>query len=384
MRLFRRRPDASFSVDIPPEMTQGMTFGGNIAPRISRREALQVPAVLRSRNLIAGTLARLPVHVRDRERRINPPTNFLDQIDPDVPNIVTFASTFEDLLFEGLSWWRITDFGWHDYPTYATHVDTARVSIVTTATGSRVYVDGYPVPDAELIRFDSPNPPLLVHAARAIRACLELDQAAYRYSNSPYPLGYFTPREGTRVKEDPVAVEEMLNKWEEGRRRHAWAYIGSAWEGKQFQFDAEQIQLADQRQHAVLEIARAAGVDPEDLGVSTTSRTYQNSEQRRQDLVDFTLAPYMTAVEERLSMRDVLPRGYEAKFNLDGFLRGDTLGRFQAHQIALTAGFETIEEVRGLEDLPPLPPSERPTPPPVLVPAPMMVPNGGSNGNGNG
>lgn len=379
LHLRRRAAAAQFQVEVPPEMTEGMTWGGAVAPRISRREALQVPAVLRSRNLIAGTLARLPIHVRDKEHRISPPTNLLDQIDPDVPNIVTFSQTFEDLLFEGESWWRITDFGWHDYPTYAQHVDSSRVSVspgVSANTPARVYIDGYPVPDDELIRFDSPNPPLLVHAARAIRTCLELDQAASRYSSSPVPLGYFTPREGLRVKEDPVSIEEMLSRWEEARRRHVWGYIGSAWEGKQFQFDAEQIQLADQRQHAVLEIARAAGVDPEDLGVSTTSRTYQNSEQRRQDLVDFTLAPYMTAVEERLTMRDVLPRGYEAKFNLDGFLRGDTLGRFQAHKIALDAGFETLDEVRELEDLPPLPPSQRPRP----VPVPVMVPQGGSNG----
>jgi hypothetical protein len=375
----REMADVQFEVAVPPEMMEGMTYGGAVAARISRREALQVPAVLRSRNLIAGTLARLPVHVRDKEHRIAPPTNFLDQIDPDVPNVVTFSSTFEDLLFEGLSWWRITDFGWHDYPTYATHVDVSRVSVMDWGGSTRVYIDGRPVPDDELIRFDSPNPPLLVHAARAIRTCLTLDSAASRYADEPVPLGYFTPKEGVRAKEDPAAVEELLNTWAEGRRRRVWGYVGSAWDAKQLQFNAEQIQLAEQRQHAVLEIARAAGIDPEDLGVSTTSRTYQNSEQRRQDLVDFTLAPYMVAVEERLTMHDVLPRGYEAKFNLDGFLRGDTLGRFQAHKIALDSAFETIEEVRELEDLPPMPPSQRVIArPPTLVPD--MVPQGGSNG----
>jgi phage portal protein BeeE len=120
-----------------------------------------------------------------------------------------------------------------------------------------------------------------------------------------------------------------------------------------------------------LEIARAAGVDPEDLGVSTTSRTYQNAEQRRLDLLDFTLAHYMSAVEQRLSMRDVLPRGYEAKVNLDGFLRSDTKTRFEAHELALKNGFETVGEVRELEDRPPI----RQTTP---VPTPALVPEGQS------
>ena len=164
------------------------------------------------------------------------------------------------------------------------------------------------MPDNQIIRFDSPNPPLLVHAARAIRTCLILDMTAAGYSERPVPLGYFTPREGMRPKEDKETIEGILDSWEEARRRRVWGYVGAALEVKQLQFNAEQIQLAEQRQHAVLEIARAAGVDPEDLGVSTTSRTYQNAEQRRQDLIDFTLAAYMSAVEQRLSMGDV-PRG---------------------------------------------------------------------------
>jgi Phage portal protein len=358
-------PAAKYSVEVPPEMREGMTAGGNIEPRISRGEALQVPAVLRSRNLIASTLARLPVHIRDKERRIATPTTLLEQIDPDIPNVVTFAQTYEDLLFESVSWWRVLKVGWHGYPESAQHIDGSRVTIAGWSppvsglasilpTEQRVYIDGRPVADDEVIRFDSPNPPLLRHAARAIRTCLQLDKTATNYANDPVPLGYFTPREGMRPREDKEAIEEMLDQWEEARRRRVWGYVGAALEGKQFQFDAEQIQLAQQRQHAVLEIARAAGVDPEDLGVSTTSRTYQNSEQRRQDLIDFTLAAYVSAIEQRLSMRDVIPRGYETKVNFDGFLRADTKTRMDAYKVGADVGAYTVPEIRELEDRPAL------------------------------
>jgi hypothetical protein len=378
-------PDLAFGIDIPAEMTEAMNAAGSIAARISRREALQVPAVLRSRNLIAGTLARLPIHIRDKERRIASPTTLLEQIDPNVPNVVTYAETYEDLLFEGTSWWRVLEFGWHGFPTFATHVDIQRVSVsgwLPPVNGSspsmpmgtaRVYIDGAPVPDEEVIRFDSPNPPLLVHAARAIRTCLTLDRTAAGYSDQPIPLGYFTPKEGMRPNERDEAVTNLLDKWEQARQRRVYGYVGAAWELKSLQFNAEQIQLADQRQHAVLEIARAAGVDPEDLGVSTTSRTYQNAEQRRLDLLDFTFAPYMSALEQRLSMHDVIPRGYEAKVNLDGFLRADTKTRYEAHKIALDSGFKTIPEVRELEDLPTI---RLPKPVPELRPAQEVTTNG--------
>jgi hypothetical protein len=382
-------PDVAFEVTIPAEMREAMTAGGTIAARISRREALQVPAVLRSRNLICSTLARLPIHIRDKERRIVSPTTLLDQIDPDIPNVVTMSNTYEDLLFEGVSWWRVLEFGWHNFPTFAMHIDPSRVHVVgwippvngsAPAANSRVYIDGYPVPDNEVIRFDSPNPPLLAHAARAIRTCLILDRTAGRFADEPLPLGYFTPKDGMRPNEDKNIIEGLLDKWEEARRRRVWGYVGGAWEAKTLQFNAQQIQLDEQRQHAVLEIARAAGIDPEDLGVSTTSRTYQNAEQRRLDLLDFTLAHYMAAIEQRLSMRDVLPRGYQAKVNLDGFLRSDTKTRMEAYKIGREVDAYTEDEVRELEDRPALTPAQRAAnEPPTALPArsPMQE---GANG----
>lgn len=372
-----RKPDAEFSVfgidNLPAEMREGITEGGALAPRISRAAALQVPAVLRARNLIAGTLARLPIHLRNKERRVvegsEAPTTLFDQINPDVPNVVTYAATYEDLLFESISWWRVLERNFAEWPTSCEHIDPHSVHV--TAEG-RIYVNGYEVRDEDVIRFDSPNPPLLIHAARAIRTCLVLDQTASGYANWPVPLGYFSPREGRRVNEDEQAIEDMLDKWEEARSRRVWAYVPGALEAKSLQFNAEQIQLADQRQHAVLEIARAAGVDPEDLGVSTTSRTYQNAEQRRLDLLDFTLAHYMTAVEQRLSMHDITPRGYRAKVNLDGFLRSDTKGRMEAYEIGLRVGAYLPQEIRELEDRP------RATPQPVAAPTLVPVPNEGA------
>lgn len=350
--------------NLPPEMREGMTAGGRLAPRISRAEALQVPAVMRSRNLIC-TLGTLPVHLRSPDRRIversEAPTTLFDQINPDVPDVVTYTDTIEDLLFEKIGWWRVLEKNFAGWPTFAEHLDHWRVHV----TDGRVYVDGYPITDeSTLIRFDGPNPPLLVHAARAIRTCLTLDQTANQYADEPFPMGYFTPKDGVRDPADEK-VDGILKRWAVSRRHRVWGFVSSALELKQMQFNAEQIQLADQRQHAVLEIARAAGVDPEDLGVSTTSRTYQNAEQRRMDLLDFTMAAYRTAIEQRLSMGDITPRGWRAKFNMDGFLRSDTKTRMETYKIGSEVGAYSPERIAELEDIPAV---RRPMSPPQLVP----------------
>src|SRR5690554_5616278 len=201
---------------------------------------------------------------------------------------------------------------------------------------------------------------------------MHLDQTAARYADEPLPLGYFTDLDG----EEPLTkeeAEELLDEWEDARRKRAWQYLGGV-KAETLQFNAEQIQLAQQRQHAVLEIARATGIDPEDLGVSTTSRTYANAESRRLALLDFVLAPYVTAVEERLSMRDVVPRDYHARVELNGFLRSDSLTRMQVYRAGLEVGAFTPEEIRELEGKPPLTPSQRTAAQPQL-PQPQQAPD---------
>ena len=392
------KPTVSFGIDVPPEIFGAMTAGGAIAPRISRAEALQVPAVLRARNLIAGTIGSLPLVTIGPDRAEVPGTYLLGgNIDPEIPNSVLEAYTLEDLLFEGIAWWRVTRFGWHGYPVEARWVPTSAVHVASTSAllpsqmlispdqpfpvDGQVFIDGVPVDDREVIRFDSPNPPLLRHAARAIRTALLLDSTAGLYAESPQPLTVFTPKEGMDVG-DETEVQEMLDKWEAARARRATGYVGAALNLNSVGWSPEQLQLADARQHAVLEIARATGIDPEDLGVSTTSRTYANAETRRRDLTDFTLAAYISAVQDRLSMRDVLPRGYQAKVKLDAFLRSDTKTRMDTYKVGLEVGAYTQEEIRLLEDRPPL--ARQPAAPvPVPVPAPAggepaMEPNMGS------
>jgi HK97 family phage prohead protease len=369
-------PAATFAVEVPPELTEAMTGGGAIARRISRDEALQVPAVLRGRNLICSTLAGLPLKIHGPDQQEADGYLLGGNIDPDVANIVTISNTLEDLLFEGIAWWQVTRFGWHGYPVEARWVPESHVHVhgtmghpatsqvspdrVEPRTG-QIFIDGVPVSDREVIRFDSPNPPLLRHAARAIRTALKLDRTVAMYADEPFPLGALEPLEGAEPLSDAPGsaedgtdrseVEAMLDSWEAARRRRAWAYLQKV-QAKSLAWDPKQLQLAEQRQHAVLEIARALGVDPEDLGVSTTSRTYQNGEQRRLDLLDFTLSAYVQALQQRLSMHDVLPRGYVARLKFDGFLRSDTRTRMETFRVGRQVGAYDDQRIADLEDIP--------------------------------
>ncbi|HEV7649393.1 MAG TPA: phage portal protein [Actinophytocola sp.] len=335
----------------------GLLADGAIAPRVSRAQAMSVPAVKRGRDLICGTLGTLRIKNHDARRRVVP-SELLDQPETDVARSVTMTKTVEDMLFEGRAWWRITEFGMDGFPAKIVRLDPRTVTIRENA---RVYVSSetgvtqgqscYFVPDAELIRIDSPNDALLEAGARAIRQALALERTAARYADEPLPLGFFTPADGFADQEDGE-IEEMLDNWEDARARRAWGYVGAALKAEKLQWNAEELQLGTSRDYAVLEIARLIGVDPEELGVSTTSRTYQNAEQRRLDLIDFTLAAYVTAIEDRLSMGDVTPPGYYVRAEYGGFLRSDTETRMRTYKVGREVGVYNDERIGELEDIP--------------------------------
>ncbi|GAB3663502.1 hypothetical protein GCM10027596_26750 [Nocardioides korecus] len=317
-----------------------------LAPRIDRARALQVPAVKRSRDLIAGTLGGLPLELFGPDRR-QQSWRLFEQPEANVPRSVTMTKTFEDLLFDAVAWWRIAERDYRGWPTAVKRLEVGQV----TVTNGVVYVDGKAVPDADLIRFHSPNPGLLTAGALAIRTCLRLDHAAANAADGVPPVDYFTPSEQADPAGDGV-IEELLDDWDEARRNRTTAYVPYALKYNVAGWDPEKLQLAEARQHAVLDIARLTGLDPEDLGVSTTSRTYQNGFERRKALIDFTLAPYMVAVQDVLSMRNVTQQGYAAQFNPDGLLRADAKSRYEAYAAGLAVGAITPERVAEIEGVP--------------------------------
>ena len=65
-----------------------------------------------------------------------------------------------------------------------------------------------------------------------------------------------------------------------------------------------------------------------------------------------------------------MPKPQRVRFNTDALLRSDLKTRYEAHAIALSNGFLTVDEVRQLEDMPPMGGDVAPA---VEVPAPDQV-----------
>ena len=374
---------------IPPEFFGFTSYDALVTrrPRVERSLAIQVPAVKRGRDLICTPVGRLEL-ASYRPDQTKVPNALFTQPEKDVARSVSLAYLVEDLLFEQTAWWRIVKWQGPDpaagpdnpynFPLQVRRleprtVDQRKDGTTWVSRDGSLQGNSYDyVPDAELIRFDSPTDGVLIAGGGAIMTLLMLDQRAYNSANNPVPEGYFTPKDGVDPFDDEPdsdATEEeiadaytaskFLTEWQIRRQTETTAYVPGGLDYEQLSWDPEKLQLSDARQHAVLEIARLMGLDPEDVAVSTTSRTYFNAETKRRDRVDFTLGMYLQAISDRLSMPDVTPRGQVTRFDTDLFTMTDTKTRLETYQIGLKIGLWDIDEIRQKEGLPPLTPAQR-------------------------
>ena len=357
-------PRHKFAIGSDIETWNALVQGTAVPGRVSRVDASRVPAVQRARNLIAGTIASLPLKATNaRGEQVSHP--LLDQPEAlsGFTRSVTVARTVEDLVYEGSSLWLVITRTPQGFPQAVQRVEWGQWTQDETTgeirlTPPDVHALGEQANPNDCIVFHSPNDPLLVAGAPAIRALVTLERTAAMLMATPEASTYFTPIDGIDPA-DPEQVETFLADWEAARRRRSTAYVpGGLQLNRVDRLTPEELTLQAAREFAVTEIARLTGIDATWLSVSVSTRTYSNVIDERRAFIDFTLSPFIRAIEERLSLGDCTPRGQAVKFSLDAFLRANTTERYAAHKTALEAGFLTLSEVRELEDRPPLPEPE--------------------------
>ncbi|MFH9761321.1 phage portal protein [Streptomyces anulatus] len=114
-------------------------------------------------------------------------------------------------------------------------------------------------------------------------------------------------------------------------------------------------QFLESRQFQVTEVARMFGV-PAFLLMSTEKSTSWGTglEQQAQGFVTWDLAPtWLTPTEQRIE-KELLPAGQYAKYQLGGLLRGDSAARALFYRAMRDTGAFSANDIRGLEDMPPI------------------------------
>jgi phage portal protein BeeE len=119
------------------------------------------------------------------------------------------------------------------------------------------------------------------------------------------------------------------------------------------QLTPQALELARMRDFTTVDWALIFGINPYMLGVTQSRDTYANVESRLVEFAQFSLLSWARRMESGCDAE--LPRGTDLKINFNALMRPNTLDRYRAHQIGLAAEFLLVDEVRDLEDLPPIP-----------------------------
>ena len=125
----------------------------------------------------------------------------------------------------------------------------------------------------------------------------------------------------------------------------------------QIGINPDDAQFLESRKFSVTEIARLFNVPPHFLR-DLERATFSNIEHQGIEFVVYTLRPWLVRLEQRLKIEllsDSDRITHFIQFKVEGLLRGDIKTRFEAYQIAKQNGWMNADEIRGLEDLNPLP-----------------------------
>lgn len=344
-----------------PDWSQGAYRGG-----------MAIPGAWRASMLLSDLLGAIPWHAyRERAgqpvQKLTPTPALLDQPSPPDTRMTSFSSWAFDLIWHGNAIGVIADRDAQGYPLAVTLVPADRVQVRRVRPGDQIRIpEGeieYRIGNRsfsadEVIHIKGPCNPgdlrgwgVLENHLNTLDLAGEQNRQARSLSRHGVPTGVLKVANPDATKD---SLTEAKTAWLSAQRDRTVAVLNATTDFQPLSWNPEQLQLLEARKFSLHEIALIFGLPLSFLGVEQSSRTYTNQEQEGLNLIKFTLAGHLARFEQTLTQQ--FPRGTWVKANLDAILRADTKTRYEAHKTAIEAGFLTVDEVRELEELPPLPP----------------------------
>jgi len=326
---------------------------------VGREEALSVPALMRCRNLLAGTIGAIPLELykKSTNEELGSPL-WLEQPSYSQPRSVTIAFTVESLLLYSQAFWKVVEVYQEDgRPARFEWIANNRVTATLDSTNTfvRSYaVDGMTLPMdglGSLITFQSLLPGILNTGTATIRAAIDVQKASVIAASTPMATGYI---KNTGADLDPKEVSGLLAAWKTARNNRSTAYLTSTLEYNPVSFSPKDMMYGEAIFNLATEIARLCNVPAYYVSADANSMTYSNVQDERKQFLTLSLQPFISAIEDRLSMDDITARGNVVKFDIDkNFLRTDPLQELAVIEKLLSLNLITQEQAMAMTDLTP-------------------------------
>src|SRR5215207_341772 len=330
--------------------------------------ALTYFAVFAAVRLLAESVACLPLHTyRDTgSRRQRVPTSWLNQPSPYCSRYDWIYMCMTSLLLHGNAYGLVTSRDGFQFPTAIEWLRNEQVTVEGDPTSSnplrvKVLYGGRELPRQDVFhirafaragRFEGVSP--IRNFAETFAGGL----AAQKYGNDWYAAGGFPPgtfknSEQTVDQEAAGVMKSRLNQAIQSRQPLVY---GKDWDYTPLTVPPNEAQFLGAMKLNATQVAAAYDIPPERLGGEPGgSLTYATQEQDQIRLA-LTTQKWCTRLEDALF--GLLPERRYVKFNVDAMIRTDTKTRRDVFKIDREIGLKSIDELRELEDLEPLPNGE--------------------------
>jgi HK97 family phage portal protein len=330
--------------------------------RVTPDQALRLSTVFGCVRLLADSVSTLPLAVfRDDERDPLPLPPLLRRPSADHPELSDWLwATMACLLLRGNTWGMISDrTGAALLPSQVDLLDPDQVTVQENTDAPPVIrVGGREVDRADLWHvkaYPIAGSILGMSPIAYARESVGLGLAAERFASQFFGEGAVPA--GVIEADDPRLQQERADQimamWQMRHQGHHRPAILAGAKYRNISVAPNEAQFVDAQRLNVETICRFYGVPSEMMnGPTAGHEAYTSPEMRGTDFLTFTLRPWLLRLERAVST--LLPRAQRAKFNAGGFVRATLKDRYDAHAVAIASGFLTVNEVRELEDRPPL------------------------------
>lgn len=331
-------------------------------------KALGLPALYSAARLIADSVASLPLKIyttaggNSLSQRYTGPSIF------DMPSAM---GTIYDWLFtmmsclilHGNAWGLITGRDGYGFPTGIEWIPPELVTVIDdemqpwNPLRSRIYVAGRLTTRDELFHVKAFSlagriegiSPLRQFALTILQGVETQKYATDWFANGGFPIGTFQNNE---LEVDRNEANELRAMLTETLRTRQPLVFGRDWEYKPVVVPPEEAQFIQAMQLNATQIASVYGLPPDRIGGTRgDSLTYNTVEQSTLQVIE-ALRPWLVRLETAFST--IIPAARYVRFNADALLKTDLQTRTSIYKNWRDMGLRTIDELRDLEDLPPM------------------------------
>lgn len=332
---------------------------------INQETAFKIVAFFSAVSLYSDTISTLPVDVFirvDGDRKpYRPKPAWVDQPDVDSSRQAHYGQVVTSLLVNGNSYTRVFRDRNGDVVNLIV-LDPMKVKVERSAVGRKIFIvegESQPLTSKEVLHIvDLAVPGHLTGVSRveklkdALGVATALQNFAARFFQQGATTNGVIEFPGNLTPEQLKSLQDGFDSRHKGwRKAHKTGVLFGGATYKDTSVPNDKAQFLESRRFAVEEMARAFNIPLHMLGIPGTN-TYASVEQNNLQWISHSLRPILEKIEWAYSQ--LLPGNAFIKFNFNALLRGDLQSRATAYSIMLQQGAQTINEVRKLEDLPPV------------------------------